>query len=91
MGSFLAKIGTLLARSRLNEFRERLDPRRYNGAMLVGLNGICVKSHGSTDAIGFANAIGVAVNLIEGGFNERIKEDLGHLFSESPEPRAAAL
>lgn len=90
-GSVWAKLGTLLARKRLKEFKERLDPRRYNGAMFVGLTGICVKSHGNTDALGFANAISVAANLVERGFNERIKEDLGHLFSENREPRAAAL
>jgi glycerol-3-phosphate acyltransferase PlsX len=90
-GSILAKIGTLLARKQLLAFRERLDPRRYNGAMFVGLNGICVKSHGGTDPLGFANAIDVAVNLVEHGFNDRIKEDLTHLFSDTQEPQAAAL
>ena len=41
-----------------------MDPRRYNGAVFLGLNGIAVKSHGSTDAVGFANAIDVAMNLV---------------------------
>ena len=91
MSSILAKLGMLLARSQLQEFRERLDPRRYNGAMFVGLNGICVKSHGSTDAIGFANAIGVAINLIERGFNDIIREDLDRLLSEQPVSEAAAV
>ncbi|MBT3361095.1 MAG: phosphate acyltransferase PlsX [Rhodospirillales bacterium] len=76
-GSLMAKLGALLARPALNQLRMRMDPRRYNGAMLVGLNGICVKSHGSTDELGFANAIGVAANLVTGEFNERIKEDMG--------------
>ncbi|MBL6928338.1 MAG: phosphate acyltransferase PlsX [Rhodospirillales bacterium] len=76
-GSFMAKLGGLLARPALNVLRTRMDPRRYNGAMLVGLNGICVKSHGSTDEIGFATAIGVTANLVNGQFNERIKEDMG--------------
>ena len=43
--------------------------------MLLGLNGIVVKSHGGTDAVGFANAIGVAVDMIKNGFNEIIKEE----------------
>ena len=77
IGSLMAKLGALLARPALNQLRMRMDPRRYNGAMLVGLNGICVKSHGSTDELGFANAIGVAANLVTGEFNERIKEDMG--------------
>jgi glycerol-3-phosphate acyltransferase PlsX len=73
--TFTAKIGALLAKRALMTFKMRIDPRRYNGAMLVGLNGICVKSHGGTDAIGFANAIHVAVDLISNNFNESIKED----------------
>jgi glycerol-3-phosphate acyltransferase PlsX len=45
-----------------------MDPRRYNGAVFLGLNGIAVKSHGGTDALGFSNAIDVASNLVEHGF-----------------------
>lgn len=75
------KVGSVIARGALNNFRTQMDPRRYNGAMLVGLNGICVKSHGSTDEVGFANAIEVAANLVAGRVNERIKEDLQHLIS----------
>jgi len=89
--STLAKLGALLAKDALNEFRSHMDPRRYNGAMLVGLNGICVKSHGSTDELGFANAIGVAANLIAGGVNERIKEDLERLISGGTSQDAAVL
>ena len=88
--SLTSKIGALLARKALNDLRGRMDPRRYNGAMFVGLNGICVKSHGSTDEFGFANAIGVAANLIKGEFNERIKEDLGRLISGDPSQKAVA-
>jgi glycerol-3-phosphate acyltransferase PlsX len=44
--------------------------------MFLGLRGICVKSHGGTDEIGFANAIGVAFDLATQGFNERIKEEM---------------
>ena len=56
-----------------------MDPRRYNGAMFLGLNGIAIKSHGSTDALGFASAIGVAVNLVNEGFNDRVKEEFALL------------
>ena len=73
--SLPAKLGALLAKSALMTFKMRVDPRRYNGAMFVGLNGICVKSHGGTDAVGFANAIHVAYELISNNFNESIKED----------------
>jgi phosphate acyltransferase len=74
--SFWAKIGYLLARSAFKKLKHRTDPRRYNGAMFLGLRGICVKSHGGTDAFGFANAIGVAINLAAQGFNDRIKEEV---------------
>lgn len=74
--SIMAKIGYIFARQQIEKLRQRLDPRNYNGAMILGLNGICVKSHGSADAIGFANAIEVAVNLVQKGFIEKMSEDL---------------
>ena len=74
--SWMGKIGALIARPALTRLRSHFDPRRYNGAMLVGLNGICVKSHGGTDAIGFAHAIEAGVKLVEQNFNEVIKQDL---------------
>jgi phosphate acyltransferase len=77
--SLLAKLGFVLARRALKKMHVRTDPRRYNGAMFLGLNGIVVKSHGSTDALGFANAIDVAIDLAAGGFNDRIKEEFGRL------------
>jgi glycerol-3-phosphate acyltransferase PlsX len=77
--SLPAQLGGLLARLALRRFRDRIDPRCYNGAMLLGLNGICVKSHGGTDAFGFANAINVACELIADRLNEGIKEDLAGL------------
>ncbi len=89
--SLLARLGTFLMWPALNTFRRRIDPRRYNGAMFVGLNGICIKSHGGTDELGFANAIEVAADLIRRDFNERIKEDLERLISEPPEPKVAVV
>jgi glycerol-3-phosphate acyltransferase PlsX len=77
--SFLAKIGYLMARPALNALKLRTDPRRYNGAIFLGLNGITVKSHGGTDAIGFSNAIGVAVDMILHGAIEKIREDFATL------------
>jgi len=66
--SLSAKLGYLLAQGALKNFRTKMDPRRYNGAVFLGLNGIAVKSHGGTDAVGFANAIDVAMNLVGHGF-----------------------
>ncbi|SDD69148.1 phosphate acyltransferase PlsX [Rhodospira trueperi] len=71
--SIISRIGYLMVRTAVNKVRARVDPRRYNGAMFLGLNGIAVKSHGGTDAVGFANAVCVAVDLGTHGFNETIK------------------
>ncbi|MFO1153489.1 MAG: phosphate acyltransferase PlsX [Rhodospirillales bacterium] len=77
--SVMARLGALLSRPALSSVRSRVDPRRHNGAMFLGLNGVCVKSHGGTDALGFANAIGVAVQLVADGVNEGIKQDFSCL------------
>jgi phosphate acyltransferase len=87
--TMLAKLGYFLARPALQLVRQRLDPRRYNGAMFLGLNGIVVKSHGATDALGFANAIGVAVDLVQQGTNERITAELHRLEEEALRNRHA--
>ena len=67
----------------------RSDPRRYNGAMFLGLDGIAVKSHGSTDAFGFANAIGVAIDMKVNGFLDKIRVDLARL-NRAPSPEQSA-
>jgi glycerol-3-phosphate acyltransferase PlsX len=87
--SLLARIGYLFARPALNGLRSRVDPRRYNGAILVGLNGIVVKSHGGTDAFGFANAIAVAMDMAVNGAIEKIKDDFAHLAATPPAAQAA--
>ncbi|HQT87859.1 MAG TPA: phosphate acyltransferase PlsX [Acidiphilium sp.] len=74
--SIAAKLAYILARPGLNRLREWLDPRRYNGAVLLGLNGVVVKSHGGTDAEGFAHAVDVAMDMIVNRFNERIRDGL---------------
>ncbi|MCK4867441.1 MAG: phosphate acyltransferase PlsX [Alphaproteobacteria bacterium] len=79
-----ARMGYLLARPALALLRERTDPRHYNGAILGGLNGIVVKSHGGTDALGFANAIAVAVDMATHGFIEKMREDFESLRAEHP-------
>jgi phosphate acyltransferase len=79
--SFLAKLGYLLARGAFLKLKARTDPRRYNGAMFLGLQGICVKSHGGTDAFGFSNAITVAADMARHGFNDKIRSELSALQS----------
>src|SRR5260221_14594885 len=87
--SLSARIGYLFARNALRKLRMRSDPRRYNGAMFLGLGGIAVKSHGSTDAFGFANAIGVAVYMKVNGFLEKIRDELPQL-NKLPAPQQSA-
>jgi glycerol-3-phosphate acyltransferase PlsX len=88
--SFLARLGYLLARPALNTLRVRTDPRRYNGAIFLGLNGVAVKSHGGTDALGFANAIGVAVDMLLHHSLDKIREDFAKL-TEQPAPNPQAV
>lgn len=89
--SLLGRIGYLFARGTLRKLRLRLDPRGYNGAVFLGLGGIAVKSHGSTDALGFANAIGVAVDMKLNGFLDRTREDLARLYETASLPQPANL
>ena len=77
--SIMAKLGYLLIKPVLTQVMTRTDPRRYNGALFVGLNGVAVKSHGGTDALGFANAVGVAVDMVARDLNSAIGEQLTHL------------
>lgn len=72
----LSRLGYLLARSTLKELRNKLDPQLYNGAVLLGLNGIVVKSHGSADARGFSNAVGVAASMIGHDFMADLKKSV---------------
>ena len=74
-----ARIGYVFARGSLKKLGTRLDPRRYNGAMFLGLTGIAVKSHGSTDAFGFANAIGVAADVKRYELLEKIIDEMARL------------
>jgi len=76
MGSFAAKIGYFFAKASLKRAFSRLDGRNYNGAMLVGLNGIIVKSHGGSDAFAFSQAISVAIELATHKINEKIMQEV---------------
>ncbi len=74
--SIFSKIGYFLAKKSLEGFRAHMDPRKYNGAVFLGLNGIVVKSHGGTDSFGFSNAIGVAYDMARYNFIEDLKKKL---------------
>ncbi len=86
----LAKAGYVLARGGLQRLREWLDPRRYNGAVLLGLNGVVVKSHGGADAEGFAHAVDVALDMITHNFNQKINDSLAALDNALLDPAAVA-
>jgi len=74
--SIWSKIGYILASASINKAKKIMDPRMHNGAMLVGLNGVVVKSHGGTDKVGFSNAIKVAISLVKHEINEQIIHEL---------------
>lgn len=86
--SLLAMAGYLLARGALRKLRGRLDPRRYNGAVFLGLNGIVVKSHGGSDDFGFGNAVCVAIDMQRNGFMEGMRSEMERLYGGSG-PQAA--
>ena len=75
-GSILGKISSLLNISNLNKFKKRLDPRLYNGAILIGLDAPVVKSHGGTDYIGFSNSLSVCNRIIKGNLIDKINENI---------------
>jgi len=89
--STFAKIGALFASGALVKMRKRVDPRRYNGGVFVGLDGVCVKSHGGTDALGFAYAIGVAIDMVRYEYKSKLVEGLAKLHALPATAEATAL
>ncbi len=89
--STFAKIGYLFASGAWVKLRKRVDPRRYNGGVFLGLNGVCVKSHGGTDALGFAYAIGVAIDMVRYDYKSKLVEGLAKLHAMSSTEEAPAL
>jgi glycerol-3-phosphate acyltransferase PlsX len=79
----LRKAGAIAAMPALNALKTRLDPRGYNGASMVGLNGVVIKSHGGADRVSFANAVRVAVTEARNGVPAQIGELLAKLVEQS--------
>jgi glycerol-3-phosphate acyltransferase PlsX len=75
-GNLIGKIASLLNISNFNKFKERLDPRLYNGAIFIGLDSPVIKSHGGTDYIGFSNSLSVCSKIISGNLIEKIKNNI---------------
>jgi len=75
-GNIIGKISSLLNISNLKKFKERLDPRLYNGAIFIGLDSPVIKSHGGTDYIGFSNSLSVCTRIVNGNFIEKIRNNI---------------
>ena len=74
--SMMTRLGALLARGGFGALKERMDPRRVNGGTFLGLSGIAIKSHGGSDALGFASAIDLAYEMADSGLIARLTCDL---------------
>jgi len=75
-GNIVGKISSLLNISNLKKFKERLDPRLYNGAIFIGLDSPVIKSHGGTDYIGFSNSLSVCTRIVTGNLIEKIRNNI---------------
>ena len=80
--NLFTKISLLFSFFSLRKFKKKLDPRKYNGAIFLGLNGPVVKSHGGTDAIGFYHSINLCYKIIKGNLMSQVKNNLNHLGSD---------
>ena len=74
--SILSKIGSLISVNSLKKFKRKLDPRLYNGAILLGLDSPVIKSHGGTDYIGFANSLAVCEKIVKNNLIDKIKNSI---------------
>lgn len=91
--SLVTKLGALLARGGFLALKEKMDPRRVNGGTFLGLNGIAVKSHGGTDAYGFASAVDLAYEMADSGLIARLAADIDsfhHKLAEQPDDSVKA-
>ena len=82
--SLLSKIGALLASGSLKQLKNRIDPNKANGGVLLGVNGIVLKSHGGANADGFATAMRIAFNVGKSQFIEDVEASLSKFHSEQP-------
>ena len=74
--SIFSKIGSLISINSLKKFKKKLDPRLYNGAILLGLDSPVIKSHGGTDSIGFANSLSVCEKIVKNNLIDKIKNSI---------------
>lgn len=82
--SIFSMLAGLIAKPVLNRFKKRVDPRMYNGASMLGLNGIVIKSHGGADVLSYANAIEIALLEIEKSVPDHIRQCMDPLLEKAP-------
>ena len=80
--NFMSKLSLIFSYFALKKFKSRLDPRKYNGAIFLGLNGPVVKSHGGIDALGFYYSIDLSYKIIKGNLMKEIRNNLNHINNE---------
>ena len=85
----MARIGYFFAQGAFDRLREKLDVRKANGGVFLGLNGIVVKSHGGTDDEGFAAAVELGYDMIRNGLPDRIEADLDLFHARHPKTMLA--
>ena len=76
--NLITKLSLIFSYFSLKKFKEKLDPRKYNGAIFLGLNGPVVKSHGGIDSIGFYHSIELCYKIVKGNLMSEIKKNLKH-------------
>ncbi|MBU3731383.1 MAG: phosphate acyltransferase PlsX [Beijerinckiaceae bacterium] len=91
--TLMSKLGYLLARGAFNELKERLDPRKVNGGVFLGLDGVVIKSHGGTDATGFSAAVDLGYEMVRHDLMAKIRTSLsdsfGHRAAQSASDEAS--
>lgn len=81
-GSLFGKIAYLVASKQFGHIKKRLDHRVYNGGLFLGLNGVCIKSHGSADDFAFSHAVLAGAKMVENGFNNVVADEIKSLESQ---------
>ena len=87
--TLMSRLGAVLASGAFAALKDRMDPRKHNGGVFLGLNGVVVKSHGGTDALGFATAIDVALEIVRNDLVSKIKSDVEIMTGLLKQPDAA--
>ena len=77
--NLFTKLSLIFSYFSLKKFKSKIDPRKYNGAIFLGLNGPVVKSHGGTDGFGFYHSIDLCYKIVKGNLMYQIKNNLSHL------------